>query len=357
MKKFTTGIFISLIALVAIFASAPTAHAATGIYLTPSSGTYAPGATFNVQLRLASDSPGVQANLTFDRTKLQITNVSKQGSDFSNNTTDINNNDGTITVYAINGGFGDKSDQLVSTFTFQAISGGEAPLTFTGTNRTLRYVLLVGLWTDATTTNASYTITGGGSTPPVTPPVNGGGTTTAPKPNPSTSKPAPTSPTTPTTPPVAGGAPAAPVQETPSPDTPVSSDEPSKTPAIQLPTKSDVKQQAQEATTSIGPTTSAFPWIIVAIVAGVIALATLIGLLVYRNSHMSKALQRLIAAVIEYRLAFNQQAATIHPALAAPVIMPKLLAFTAPKLLGSGIKQKLLAAGSKIPGVDRFIQR
>lgn len=356
MKKIITGISISLIALVAIFASVPTAHAATGIYLTPSSGTYAPNATFNVQLRLASDSPGVQANLTFDRTKLQITNVSKQGSDFSNNTTDISNNNGTITVYAINGG--DKNDQLISTFTFQAISGGEAPVSFTGTNRTLRYVLLVGVWTDATTTNASYTITGGNPTPPVTPPVSGGGTTTAPKPKPAANKPvtAPTSPVVPAAPP-AESAPSTPTQETPSPNTTVSSDESSKATAPPQPTRSNIKPQGQEVTAPTQSTGFTFPWMIAAIIASVLALTALVGLIVYRNSHMSKALQRLIAAVIEYRLALNQQAASIHPTLAAPVIMPKLLAFTAPKLLGTGVKQKLLAASSKIPGIDRFTQR
>lgn len=356
MKKFISGISILLTALLAVVISVPTAHAATGFYLTPANGTYASGSSFNVQLRIADDTPGVQANLTFDKTKLQITAVSKQGSSFESNTVNTSNSDGTITVYAINGGFGGSNDQLIATFTFQAINGGEAPLTFTGTNRTLRYVLLAGFWYDAPTNNGSYTITGGSTPPPVTPPT-GGGSSTAPKPTaPSTSKPAtgssPTTPATPATP----TTPTTPNSETPATETPVSPDEQSETPAPYQHATTKPDHQKQELPAPTAQSTGApFPWI--AAILAVVAIIALIALWVYKKSHMSKALQRLIAGVIEYRLLLNERAAAIHPAFTTPIAMPKLLAFTAPRLLGSGIKQKLLTAGSKIPGVDRFIQR
>lgn len=360
MKKIISGISIFFIALLAGVVSSPTAHAATGFYLNPSSGSYASGSSFTVQLRIADDTPGVQANLTFDKTKLQVTSISKQGSGFENNTVNTSNADGTITVYAINGGFDGNSDQLIATFTFQAINGGEAPLTFTGTNRTLRYVLLAGFWYDAPTNNASYTITGGSTPPPVNPP-SGGGTTNQPKPIPSAPKPGtstpipnPTSPATPSTP----ASPTSPIQETPSGEAPATSDVPSEinTPSIVSPSKPTQEKQQSLPPVTTPPSDNLFLWI-VGLVAAVAGSLVLIGWLLYRKSHMSKALQRLIATVIEYRIALNEQAASLHPALTTPIVMPKLLGFTAPKLLGSGIKQKLLTATSKIPGVDRFISR
>lgn len=357
MKKLFAYLVLSISLLSAAFSPFQVANAApSGLYFTPATGTYTRGASFNVQLRVNSNSPGVQASIDFDRSKLQVTAISKQGSGFSNNTTNADNGDGKITVYAINGG--DSSDQLVTTFTFQSTNTGNAALTFNGTNQTLRYVLLVGVWTDVTTNNASYTIAApsGNSPPPPPPPapnapIPGSGTTITPPPP--AAKPAPSPPNTPASPtPQPTPAPVTPPE--PSLDTPIPPEKDESSSNFQ-PTKPD--KDAWETKEVSDVPASSFPWIY-GIAALILAILSVGIFFVYHYTHMSGALARLVTTVINYQLAVSEvtetsaTTVTITPGIGAVMPRFKLLAFTGPKLLGSGIKRKLLGSGTRISHIN-----
>lgn len=87
MKKIlqSASPLLSLVALVVSVAAAPTASAAdpTSLYLSPSSGTYSVGNTFNVVVRENSGSNqvvGVQANISYSTSKLSYVSYTSSGS-------------------------------------------------------------------------------------------------------------------------------------------------------------------------------------------------------------------------------------------------------------------------------------
>lgn len=351
MKKIITSFpafFLSL--LISLVLVIPSVHAApSGLYLSPSNGTYETNTTFNVQLRLnESSSTGVQANMDFDRSKLAVTSTSNQGSAFTNTTTNYDNNAGTISVYAINGS--GNGDRLITTITFKGIIAGNAPVNFARTNQTLGYILLVPIWSDVPVSNASYTIATP-STPSQTTTDTSTGSGTA-----STSPSAPTNPSS-----------------TPSTQTPKNSTSPT-TPSTQpdskkfksanglaepyntLPIPDDESITSAEGTNTPKSTFQYLP----AAIASSLALVTAVIFIIYRRTHLSRSLRKLIAAIVLVPPKILDTPRLVQSALpgVSPIpvslgtirsagramapLAPKLLAFKSPKLLVSGIKKHLL---------------
>src|SRR3989344_4435155 len=74
-------------AVVFVFSPGSFAQQSATLSASPGSGTYANGATFSVAVRVNSGgSPGVnaaEAQMAFDKAKLQVTGIGKSGSIFS----------------------------------------------------------------------------------------------------------------------------------------------------------------------------------------------------------------------------------------------------------------------------------
>lgn len=347
MKNIASRLCLSLAAIMALFAIAPTAQAApSGFYLNPSGGTYQKDTSFSIQLRLnAGSNSGIQSNMDFDNSKLQILGVSTQGSALDNVTTTYDNNGGKISVYSVSGS--SSGDRLITTITFRATAAGSAAINFARANQTLRYALLLPIWSDVATTNASYTIAG-----PVTPPSSGGGGSTNPpssgngntsSPSPSTGNSKPASPqTTSPSPTPTGDGSSAPNAATP--DSPIASQRYKSSPDFQT-TQPDAEPW-ESGSTNVSTSEMLIPWLPI-IVTSTLGLLTAGIFAAYRRTHLSKSLRRLLASVVSYKIEASEPkpvSFVTFPILAK--IMPKLLAYTSPKLLATGIKQKLLAAGS-----------
>jgi hypothetical protein len=153
---------------------------AADVVISPSTGSYTPGQTFTVSVRV---SPGgqsvnaVEANLKFDPAVLSVVNVSKTGSVFSLWTTEptYSNSAGTITFGGGSPSPFTAQSNLVSV-TFRAVAAGTGALTVSNAS----VLAADGRGTDvyAKSTNGSFTIAAA-ATPTPTP------TPTEPTPSPS----------------------------------------------------------------------------------------------------------------------------------------------------------------------------
>lgn len=344
MKKIILAISTLLAAI--LFTGNTTFAAPSGFYLDPATGTVAKDTSFSVQLRLnAGSNSGIQANLEFDPSKLQVQSSSNQGSALDSVTVTRDNSAGRISVYSVSGS--SSGDRLITTLTFQAINPGAADVNFVGNNSTLRYVLLVPIWSSMTTNNASYSVTapGGGTTTPggntpTTPPSNAGsGSTNNPRATPS-----PRGTTTPGT------------TNTPSSGSESNTAQPNTTPEENQPTGSQFNAAPEfkttppdtepwETYTATVPTSVLLvPWLpIITIIASLLVIVGTYA--AYRQTHMSQSLRRLIATITIGNKASSST--IVAPKFFTGTILPtlKLLAYTQPKLLASGIKQKFLGAG------------
>lgn len=352
MKKLISHIILVFAILALMVGLTPSVQAApSGLYLNPLSGTYQKGSSFNAQLRLGgSSTSGVQANMYFDVSRLQVTSMSNQGSSFGNVTNSYDNTAGRIIVYAVDGN--GSGDRLITTVTFRGIGAGTTAVTFSGTNTTLSYLLLVPVWTSVSTTNASYTITAPAA-PPVTPPAGGGTTNpgsgstggnsgSSPTPKPGVTKPSANPGSAPTP---------APTPSAPAGDTPKTDETPDEAAKTQI--KENLFPEFETTPPNAEPWESSqpdvpasaklAPWLPVITAAGLGLL--MVGIFVgYRRTHMTNALARLMTATVSYRIALSERTSTstfprILPMLAGA---PKLIAYTAPKLLASGVKKVLL---------------
>lgn len=107
-------------------------QAGATLYLTPTTGSYANGATVTVQIRINSGVEEVntyQANVSYPTAQLQMVSVVTTGSPFG---TVIQNVDegGLIKLSAGILGGGTSGDQLAGTVTFTAIGTGQPSLNF-----------------------------------------------------------------------------------------------------------------------------------------------------------------------------------------------------------------------------------
>lgn len=363
MKKIASRITLTFALLLGMITVAPQAHAApNGLFLFPSEDTYTKGTNFAVQVRINGGSnSGVQANLTFDTAKLFVVGMSNQGSALSSVTTSYNNDTGRITIYSVSGS--GSGDRLITTIVFRGEAAGNTAVNFTGTNQTLAYVLLVPVWSNVATNNATYTIVNPDSS---TPPPSGGGSTPS---NPGSgggssgstggSRPSQGKPSRPNG--GGSGSTSTPSQsnDEQSPDKPTSSDDPAvipdrpKVPDFQLTPPNNEPWENDQA--PVPTRTLIVPWlpIIVTTVLGSLVAGIFIA---YRRTHLSNSLRRLIATVVNYRIALSESQAAAQLAAGQRILpriipilagMPKLLAYTAPKLLASGIKRKLLGPGNR----------
>lgn len=101
-------------------------------YLTPDNGSYANGATITLSLRensLATAVNSLQANLTYDATRLQFVSSDVSASPFSSSIQNTGGS-GSIQIALTSLGSTVTGDQLVSTLTFTAIGTGTAAITF-----------------------------------------------------------------------------------------------------------------------------------------------------------------------------------------------------------------------------------
>ena len=141
--------------------------AAATLYLSPASQTVTQATTFNVQVRENSSTDpvnAVQANLTYDTTKLDFVSISNTGSAFG---VEAENTGGAGAVRIARGVTGGQppvtGDQLVATITFRAkTSLGATSVTFAAGSAVIRSTDNVNIL--ATTTGGTYTI---GDPPPV----------------------------------------------------------------------------------------------------------------------------------------------------------------------------------------------
>lgn len=351
MKKVLAFFQLLVISLLLLIGTVPHVSAApSGLYFSPPSGNFAKDSLFSIQLRLGNSSAsGVQANIRFDTSKLSVTGTSNQGSSF-NPTISYDNSNGSIIVYSAtaNG----SGDRLITTVGFKALNVGTANVTFSGTNQTLTYLLLVPVWSNVTTSDSSYTIT---ASAPTIPPASGGGgtgtsdTVQSPSSTGNTSPSPAASPNTSSTQTISPGITA-----------PNSTDsDANDVPAVTLPDFPTNKQSTvspktpqPDAATARNTASSSpiFPWLSVAL-ASILSATAIAIFIVYRRSHMTSSLRTLLSGIISYKVGLTEQPlapATMAFPLIAPVValLPKLLAYRAPKLLSSGIKQKLLQAGT-----------
>lgn len=339
MKKIILAITTLLVTT--LLTSASALAAPSGFYIDPSTGTVAKDVSFSVQLRLnAGSNSGIQANLEFDPTKLQVQSSSNQGSALDDVTVTRDNSAGRISVYSVSGS--DSGDRLITTLTFRATNPGTAPLNFVGNNSTLRYALLLPIWTSVATTNASYSITApsgtttpGGSTPAT--PSNPGNITS---PRNSTS---PRTTTPGTTPPSSASEPDTSAQPTVTPEGNPETTGSQFNAAPEFKTTPPDTEPWESYTATVPTSVLLVPWLPIITVAS--ALVVIGGTYAaYRQTHMSQSLRRLLATIAAGNVT---PAGSTAPKLLTGTILPtlKLLAYTQPKLLASGIKQKLLGTG------------
>lgn len=278
-----------------------TAHAEqANLYLEPHEGLVEQGWVFDVELYLGnSNSTGVEANIEFDRTRLQVLGAYEEGSDFDNVNTDYNNLNGTISVLAIDGS--GSGNQLVTILTFKSTAQGNAAIVFKGNNR-----IIVGNnngianWVDVATKNASFVITPKNS-------LGGAAANTA-------------------TPPEDNTPPSQATKDNLPEKSEIKSNEPK--PASKNTEDSTLAKNTQKEKR---PIINSLLWPTIPIAS--LAILTIAIFLLYRSNHMSGSLKRLIVSVLEYK----------------PTIpLSKYLTYSGPKLLASGIKHKLLSASNKL---------
>jgi hypothetical protein len=167
MFKAIAGVIVGT---VLAFVPVATTHAApsASVSASPSSGTYAKGSTFAVTIYENSgddDVDSARADLTYDANKLEAIGIS--AGDFTTCVTAPSAGAGTISTGDCTIlGAKKRGQQRLATVTFKAVAEGTAPLNFTGAK-----VVNNGTDLAVTTSNASFTVTapasagqGGGST-------------------------------------------------------------------------------------------------------------------------------------------------------------------------------------------------
>ncbi len=131
----TNTITLTKVAIILVIGFFATCVQAADVVISPSSGSYTPGQTFTVSVRV---SPGgqsvnaVEANLKFDPAVLSVVNVSKTGSVFSLWTTEptFSNSAGTISFGGGSPSPFTAQSNLVS-ITFRAVAAGTGAVTVT----------------------------------------------------------------------------------------------------------------------------------------------------------------------------------------------------------------------------------
>lgn len=186
---FSTKIFTHKTVLGAIFASvlffvSATFAFAANILVAPATGSYTPGQTFTVAVRVApagASVNAVEASLKFDPAVLSVVSVSKDGSVFSLWTTEpaFSNTAGTITFGGGSPSPFTAQSNLINV-TFRAVAAGSGGLSVTKGS----VLAADGRGTDVyqTGSGGTYTVAAGVTPPPTTP---------TPTPTPTTPKPAP----------------------------------------------------------------------------------------------------------------------------------------------------------------------
>jgi chitodextrinase len=108
--------------------------ATTSLTLVPSASTVNVGSNFTVAVRVNSGTDtvnAIQANLTYDSTKIQYVSVNETGSAFGL-VAETTNNPGSLLIgrAVAGGGLPVSGDNLVTTVTFKSIATGSVPISF-----------------------------------------------------------------------------------------------------------------------------------------------------------------------------------------------------------------------------------
>ena len=148
------------------------AHAAgtASFSLTPSSGSYDVNAVFNV---LVYENSGVetvnavQADLTYDQSKLQFVSVSATGSPFTT-CTQTSGGSGNVSIQCALLGSSTSGNQLIGTVTYKALVGsGSTAVNLAASSHILRSTDNTDIWSGIIT-GATYNLTTPATPPPAT---------------------------------------------------------------------------------------------------------------------------------------------------------------------------------------------
>ncbi len=172
-------LFLPFIMFVALLPQGSTAVLAAGsatLTLDPASGSYAKEASFTVTVHETSTEQvnAVQADLTYDQTKLQFVSVDMSTSAFDLNVPNSNGN-GSVKISAAKSGSSLSGDQIVGKVTFKALVGsGSTSINFANSSAIVGESPIQDVW-DHNPSGGTYSLTGdapaGGTTPdPTTPP-------------------------------------------------------------------------------------------------------------------------------------------------------------------------------------------
>lgn len=157
--------FLVAVVLLVLWMSTTVVHAAT-YSLSPASGSYGNGSTFQVRVMVNSGGDAVNtgdATITYDTSKLSVVSVSKDGSPFNLWVTEPKASGGAVT-FAGGGTTAISGSKAVVTITFKGKAEGDAKVEFS------KATLLAGAGQNALdgSSGGTYTITAA-STPPPTP--------------------------------------------------------------------------------------------------------------------------------------------------------------------------------------------
>lgn len=128
------------------------------LYLTPSTSNISLGSNFTVTVRENSNTTpvnAVQADLTYDATKLQFVSISTTTSAFDLGLAPTGGG-GNVNIVRTKTGASLTGDQIVATVTFRAIGTGATPVSFTNVSEVLRTTDQANIL--EITTPATYTV-------------------------------------------------------------------------------------------------------------------------------------------------------------------------------------------------------
>ena len=168
MKRFGWGLLLPLLLMSGLLLqlSRTTLAVGTATYsLSPSSGSYANGSSLTVTVHENSGTDAinaVEADLTYDQTKLQFVSADTSTGAFDNGLNPTGGS-GSVKFSRAKNNTTLTGDQIVGTVTFTAIAGsGTTNISFAGTSEIIRQSDSTNIW-DGTTTGGSYTLTGASS--------------------------------------------------------------------------------------------------------------------------------------------------------------------------------------------------
>lgn len=137
LKAFAQAFFVAIFALCALFAFTASAEAATTMYVSPATGSFAPGTSFTVGVYIStpSDKPAnaISSTVSFPKDLLEVSSVSTGGSIVTLWVANPTYSNAAGTVHfegvIVNPGYNGTAGKLVS-ITFKAKAAGSATVSF-----------------------------------------------------------------------------------------------------------------------------------------------------------------------------------------------------------------------------------